>query len=573
MSRVGNNEPYIKPSFPQEDVKPTSTPSVRTDDATEEEVEIETETREDVAQPQSINYEATARFTQVAREVEDRLADELETTYGSIAVETTRFGIGMLDGVPAIVEISEHLEGQLHSIAVGAALVDGLLSGVAYHALTMQIQEKRRELEELKGDPNTPAAKIESLRGEIRALHGERNHLVIEVGGSVVSVALASAQKGFQALSTVVNPTTAKAGLALAGKIAAPAASVANVAISVAAVVENVTLASRISTERDTLIEEIPDTGIKRDLHDLRVRGLDKHLEENRVGIVKNTLALCSGIFGLAVASHGLAIALGITIGVVVGAAVAAAGIASAVLGGIGLAIGLGYLIYKNRDAIQHAFQKAYIAIRGQLQQFHVNQQKTMLQKVEGEIGHVESRPKRYEAELENISKRIQEDETELTAYQNMQESNLFKRIGNFVHILVLDVDLFLLKRKQHEFEQKSQALDLTPLKQITARIILQAKKAKLEAKVDKLALKVLKTIAMREQLMEVYKFGQHVASFGRGIESQPMTIERLQALRDQVMQTPIDEIREIIGADESVGEEELWDAVIEWATKGKSWV
>ncbi len=258
-----------------------------------------------------------------------------------------------------------------------------------------QLTAKQPELDRLKSElqalpDENKAARTAELQGKIDLLETEVAFLneAIQNNGEKIKdlyqnmgqVALRSTLRttssgaafGGEICTTATAHTTAASSVhaaLFAGSVAGALATIAVIAITSKELNENRLIANKINQEIATVRQELEiaksqGDNVMEEFLNLRLRNLDVQLSENKVNAVKNALYLSAGVLGSVAAAKSIAVLVGVTIGAAFGTAATVTGIAVPVAVAGALTIGGGYLIYKNRHAIENSLQNASISMQ-----------------------------------------------------------------------------------------------------------------------------------------------------------------------------------------------------------------
>jgi hypothetical protein len=466
---------------------------------------------------------------------------------------------------PAVSAVSNALPSSsaVAYLAMGAEAVGIAVAGTNYQALCQEIDEMQVIQDKSGGQDAELQVRLEVAYDRKKALQTESSLNILKLGLTAIKHGAAAAisllpdlPQVTQALTVVSQAAGAFVGAVATGLVAR-------------AVHVNRKIAEKIPEVRKDVAKACDEaTGLKKKILDLRVHNLDKQEEENRVGIVKNSISLASTVLGTVAGTKALLVAIGVTVGVAVGVSLTALGVGAAVLGGIGLAIGIGYLIYKNRFAIQHAYELAPKFIDEQFKALKIKVLSAFSESARDEIAYTEKKldPTRYDSRLSSIQSKLAEKENEeKLLLEKNEKAGFFERIGNYLHIFVLRIEMYSLAHGKEQIEVKTSDAyieHVRSVKQLSADALRS-----LDKRIVAVEQRIAKSIQERSQMQEDYKVYQHLGKFGEG--STEEEIEQLYQFHDDVLQATNEELQSmgIQVKNEATGDER-WDAVIQFATQ-----
>jgi hypothetical protein len=308
-----------------------------------------------------------ASILELAKAIEIRLVDQSGEPLAEVAQEATLVATKALAKLSSFVEIDDQVETSLQYTALAASMLQIALSSAEYHVRSMQIQQKKAELAQVQSKPATSSDQealqneVTRLALEIERLSAKNSKLLQGTALSTISLGLKTTQQVVSGAAGLVTHVPVVQALQTIGSVLGVVGSIVGVAISSKAIDDNRKLAFKIPAMKrnvEVQLEAAEKKTVSRSILKLRMKNLRFQEEENHVGIVKNSIGLAVSLLGTAVGAKVLLAVAGVAIGATIGASVAALGIAAAVLGCVGLAIGLGYVIYRRRHAIAHFFEK-----------------------------------------------------------------------------------------------------------------------------------------------------------------------------------------------------------------------
>lgn len=242
--------------------------------------------------------------------------------------------------------------------AAGTAML--VRDGREYLEVNKQLNEKQEKLNALKKAPEDKQDPKEMtiLETEIKELT-EKEKILVEklqqgcANTSLAAISTYSATAQFIMSEAAHLSSTATSVLGATSSLGLATTGVATMAISANAIANNVKTGSKISQEVDRLNRMHTDNPILQEIIDLKNKNLEFQAQNNIVGAITNGLTFATGALGTTASIIA-------TIGVTTSAAAVAsttAGIGGLALGGAALAVGAGYIVYKNRHYLSNVAQ------------------------------------------------------------------------------------------------------------------------------------------------------------------------------------------------------------------------
>ncbi len=455
---------------------------------------------------------------QKGRDIEEQLEQAEPGAGVEFAFSVADLAIGTSETVSTIIEVGKDLESGIQGSRMGLSIVTfGLDMAVIAHKNRLLNQEITRLREQL----TSPNAAQEKINERIKELLSDKNALTQQVAFGVTDAALTTAGAVAEKVVDLATLTPqAVDTLKVAGGITGVLGSILGLFLSSKAIHENRMLKQKITADIENVTQEIKDAqGLEKECLELRLKCLEKQLEENTVGTVKHSISLVGSILGASLAVKVLVVALGVTIGVGVGVALTAIGIGSGILAGAGLLIGIGYLIYKNRHAIQNKLQKAALALTSLKSSMTIKQ-------IRGEgTASIEKIERIYKKRVQVFSKNTSKRELEYAQVsQNITKLEELLKNPNLKPKILQRYERRLSeeKRTQAEIGAEIKTLNDSLVKLKEKRV----KEIKKESNTTEGRISLIHQYIHRrgQALNEAYVYGQHLGKFAGDV-----TLEKLK--------------------------------------------
>jgi hypothetical protein len=234
---------------------------------------------------------------------------------------------------------------------------------------------------------------------------------------------------------------------------------------------DNKEVAAKITKEQAIVSKQIEEAiknkdSLMQNILQMRLRNLNQQEQDNNISILKNALSLMGGALGVAVAVKSMLIAVGLTVWVGASTAISATGIGAAVLGGVALAVGLAYLWYKNRHAIQNQLQNKKMtaedwSVKQKLMRYQSDKslaewtkkfsENVMSSAENVDVGKMEAQHRNKVIELTKKINELKAEKKEIGA----KEGSLLDRVGKCW-------ELFIIDQKISKLEWEVEKLDIS---------------------------------------------------------------------------------------------------------------
>jgi hypothetical protein len=574
MGRVGESH-FTQPPLPQD-----ATSFQKVQASLEEEAlfqEKEKTLEDDFVLLASDSSAGMASFFELAKTIEVQLADQLDEPLAEVGQEFVSLASTVSSSVSTFVPLEPVIDSKLQYVSFGLSIFQASTYALGYHARKLELHDKKAELAkyeklyELFPDKQELKDRVEALRDEVESAEKQVKDLFAYSAFNFISLGLWGAESAASSIASLVESIPVSQALSATGRVV----GVVGNAFWIGLISKDIHQTRKRLEKLEVVTKEVVEKHLataqagtlKHSIVQLRLANLRKQQEENRVYLVSYAISLASTIVSTIVASKFLLVAVGISLSALVGAAASAMSVAAVVLGGVALVVGMGYVIYKRREAIEHAFH--------QLQHFTVDKWQSLNvkmlndQKKSLEVRH-EQAEKRAEAIPEKQRQyaqarlEIQEKINELSHERDLlgekeKSTGFIKQIGYYLHHILLDLELYICKqREQHLLERDEKVLQRRSYSVLTKeQLNTTAQKA------DRVRVDMMRLAERRAKLDDGYKIRQHLASFGGATVKE---FEMLQDLRAQIEQTSDVEL-DFMGVKKNATGEEKWDAFIAYAT------
>lgn len=393
-------------------------------------------------------------------------------------------------------------------------------------------------------------------------------HEAAKGGGQAVSQAhhmVPVAHEAAKALTPPIHPIVQEAAkgaadqiqaLSVAGAVTGSVLSVISVALSSKALIENREIAKKIMEKKETVLKQLENH--KNDpfmtkVLTLRLQNLERQYEENAILTVKNALSLTAGVLGGAAAAKTVALAVGATVSATLGTAFAVTGVGAMAMGSAALLIGTGYLVYKNRHAIQNKLQNLNISRKEYLREREIKQlqgERAEIQEKYVASSKAYERTKIYEKATEGgqaLWSRVEDVFQERIA-ELLEEMDKFqKEKAELERVKTPSLKKDPINRRIKELESQIQAGEsqIREIAREKTRLALSRAQVQVrshyftEESMTRMSETDSRIMGKTEELRELntrrndindaYEYGQDVAKFGKGADGEEMTWEKLR--------------------------------------------
>ncbi len=397
---------------------------------------------------------------------------------------------------------------------IGAALQLGLMAiqGQQNHQLNVKIAECEKEILFHRQNPTLEsAAKIDRLKQQVEACHEEKTELATAISLSVAKLGLHGSASTMFIAGAVATGEAANVINIVAGGISL-GGSALGVVLGLGVLIASQRQSTLIEAERQRLTNMLKDPQQEAVAHliSLRLQKLDQDKRDLNITMTQQSLVLAVTTAGTAVSAAGLIIgATGITVSSQVLLGLTTAGIGTVTVSAALLAIGLGYLAYKNREILALKAQDIRAAVPQKINQRAAAK---LDQQINNLYQQIEENQENLQLKTQEIAEQINY-QTEILNNTEKQIENLLqqgrptgKQAEQLQHLFALrqeaQVQIDSLNKMVHR--QITKELDMGT-QEVNLYHKQQHKSADLEKRLQKLTEK-RQELALQEQVIKLCK-------------------------------------------------------------------